>query len=142
MTSKMIAVDSLRSDPNFLWILVGGVVWLIGLYTLWIGPLLTTGGFILTCYATAATALNRPISNALPGLLMGGVLLLAGQVLAVLPLLGLIAPFFIVIGSVLILFFATPVAIQKGSAPLAEALQRVTKPAAKSKKQDKEEKEQ
>ncbi|MFX0108511.1 MAG: hypothetical protein ACFE7R_09525 [Candidatus Hodarchaeota archaeon] len=43
------AFDDITRDPNFLLIAVGGIAWIIGLYgVILIGPLLVTGGFVLT----------------------------------------------------------------------------------------------
>lgn len=119
------AIGDLTGDPNFILILVGGLCWLLGFYTGPIAPLFNTGGFVLTCLATAATALKRPIANAWPGLLLGAVLYLIGNSIWWIPLVGVLSPFFIVFGGVLILFFAVPLAIQQGGVSLLQSFQKL-----------------
>ena len=121
------SVDSLRADPNFLLILLGAICWLIGFYIILIGPLFTTLGFAVACYAAAATALSRPVANAFPGLLLGLILHIAGTYLASIPLFQLFSPFLIVSGGVLILFFAIPLALQLGNEPILNAIEKIWK---------------
>lgn len=119
------AISDLTSDPNFILIVVGALCWLLGFYTGPIGPLFATGGFLLTCLATAATALKRPMTNAWPGLILGAALYLVGNSIWWIPLVGLLSPFFIVSGGVLILFFAVPLAIQQGGVSLLQSFQKL-----------------
>jgi hypothetical protein len=119
------AIGDLTSDPNFILIVVGALCWLLGFYTGPIGPLLVTGGFVLTCLATAATALKRPMANAWPGLILGAAFYLIGNAIWWIPLVGLLSPFFIVFGGVLILFFAIPLAIQSGGVSLLQSFQKL-----------------
>ncbi len=134
--SQKSTVDAVRADPNFPLIAAGALIWFFGYYVAFFRPLIVTGGFLLTCYASAVSALNRPVENAWPGILLGAVLFMAGDVLAV--FLPIFAPAAFVTGGVLILFFAIPLAIQRGNAPLAEAMQKVLK--ASRKKKEKEDK--
>ncbi|MFQ5833125.1 MAG: hypothetical protein ACE5H4_10510 [Candidatus Thorarchaeota archaeon] len=119
------ALGELASDPNFILIVVGALVWLLGFYTGPFGPLFETGGFVLTCLATAATALKRPIANAWPGLILGALLFLVGASIGWVPLVGILAPMLVVFGGVLILFFAIPIAIQTGGVPLLRSFQKL-----------------
>ncbi|MHA2432926.1 MAG: hypothetical protein ACXADO_06855 [Candidatus Thorarchaeota archaeon] len=119
------AIGDLTSDPNFILIVVGALCWLLGFYTGTIGPLFSTGGFVLTCLASAATALKRPMTNAWPGLVLGALLYLIGSSIWWIPLFGLLSPFFIVFGGVLILFFAVPLAIQHGGVSLLQSFQKL-----------------
>ncbi|MFX0045299.1 MAG: hypothetical protein ACFE8Z_05585 [Candidatus Hermodarchaeota archaeon] len=137
------AIGDFASDPNFILIVVGALCWLLGFYTGPIGPLFVTGGFVLTCLATAATALKRPMANAWPGLILGAALYLVGNSIWWIPLVGLLFPFFIVSGGVLILFFAVPLAIQQGGVSLLQSFQklwaaRIQKPKEASAEKPKE----
>lgn len=124
-SEKIIGIEEIRSDPNFIWVLLGGVLWLLGFFTPIIGPLMTTTGFALVCLASSVSALNRPIKNAWPALLAGGIIHLVGQYLVWIPLIGwVLAPFFIVFGSVMIIFFAIPLALQRGEVPVVKDLQK------------------
>ncbi len=80
---------------------------------------------MLTCLATAATALKRPMTNAWPGLILGAALYLVGNSIWWIPLVGLLSPFFIVPGGVLVLFFAVPLAIQQGGVSLLKSFQKL-----------------
>ena len=119
------ALGDLTSDPNFILILVGALCWLLGFYTGPFGPLFATGGFVLTCLATAATALKRPMANAWPGLILGAAFYFLGSSIWWIPLVGLLSPLFTVFGGVLILFFAVPLAIQSGGVSLLQSFQKL-----------------
>jgi hypothetical protein len=114
--------DNVVRDPNFLMIVLGAIVWFLGSYVPFIGPFLVVGGFVLTIFATASTAAVRPITGAWPGLLIGSLLYLIGLYLPWI-LLGFLSPFFLIPGAVLILFFAIPLALQYGNAPLMTTMQ-------------------
>lgn len=138
------AFDDITRDPNFLLIAVGGIAWIIGLYgVILIGPLLVTGGFVLTCFATAATALQRPTKGAWSGVILGTIIYLAGSATAWLPLIGLISPILIVVGAIMILFFSIPLALQYGNKPLMNEMQKAwdsrDKKKSKSKPEENEE---
>jgi len=128
------AVDTVRKDPNFVLIAVGAAIWFLGYYVLFFRPVIVAGGFLLTCYATAVSALNRPVVNAWPGMLLGAAFFALGDFLTGFLPISLAAVLFVP-GTVLMLFFAIPLAIQRGNAPLAEALQRVTKGSTKKKEE-------
>ncbi|MHA2020477.1 MAG: hypothetical protein ACW96N_02100 [Candidatus Thorarchaeota archaeon] len=114
--------DNVVRDPNFLMIVLGAIVWFLGSYAPFIGPFLVVGGFVLTIFATASTAAVRPTTGAWPGLLIGSLLYLIGLYLPWI-LLGFLSPFFLIPGAVLVLFFAIPLALQYGNAPLMTTMQ-------------------
>jgi hypothetical protein len=114
-------LENLRSDPNLFGILVGSIIWIAGLYILpvisIIGVVINSIGFTITCFATAASALKRPINQAWIGLLIGSILYILG------PLVPIVNNFIFVAGAVMILFFAIPMALQTGKVPMMENLQ-------------------
>jgi hypothetical protein len=118
-----IGFDDVARDPNFLIILLGGAIWLIGLYIPLIGPLFVTAGFVVTVIATTSTASIRPANGAWLGLMIGALVYLVGLYLPWVPLLGLLAPLVLVPGAVLILFFAIPIALRYNNAPLMDTFQ-------------------
>ncbi|MHA1769792.1 MAG: hypothetical protein ACTSV3_08105 [Candidatus Thorarchaeota archaeon] len=108
-------------DPNFLLILVGAIIWFIGYYVLLFGPLFLTVGFALVCFAAARTALSRPVTNAWPAILLGGLIQVVGFYFAWILILG---PAAIVTGGVMIVFYALPLALQKGDLPIVKELEK------------------
>ncbi|MHA2241680.1 MAG: hypothetical protein ACXABZ_13830 [Candidatus Thorarchaeota archaeon] len=124
-SEKIVGFDEIRGDPNFIWILLGGALWLLGSFAWLLAPPMITAGFALTVSASAVTAQKRSITNAWPAMLAGGIIYMIGLYIAILvPIIGgLIAPFFIVPGSVMIIFFAIPLALQRGEVPVVKDLQ-------------------
>ena len=120
MSEKNFLQD-LMSDPNIFGIIVGAAIWISGLYLVFfssiIGTILNTIGFTLTCFATAASALKRPVNQAWIGLLIGIILYLLG------PFVPIINYYILVAGAVMILFFAIPMALTTGKVPMMENLQ-------------------
>ncbi|MFX1367302.1 MAG: hypothetical protein ACFFAY_01705 [Promethearchaeota archaeon] len=114
-----VPFKELAKDPNFILIVIGAVVWFVSPYIPLIGPLFFTAGFVITCLATAASALKRPATMTWPGLILGAIIHLIGQYLSFIPVLG---NALIVLGAVLILFSVVPLALQYGNAPLMESL--------------------
>ncbi len=114
-------LNDLTKDPNLFGIIVGAAIWIVGLYTLLviqiIGVILNAIGFTLTCFATAASALKRPVNQAWIGLLIGFILYTMG------PFVPLLNNLIFVSGAVMILFFAIPLALQTGKVPMMENLQ-------------------
>lgn len=106
-------------------ITIGAIIWLIGLYPiLLIGPLFAVVGFAMTASAVAISSLQRPTNNAIAGLLLGGIIQLIGYYLTIIPIINFIIAFpMIVIGGVMILYFAIPLAIQTGKVPFIEEIQ-------------------
>ena len=120
MSEKNFLQD-LMTDPNIFGIIIGAAIWISGLYLVFlssvIGTILNTIGFTLTCFATAASALKRPVNQAWIGLLIGVILYLLG------PFVPLINNIVFVAGAVMILFFAIPMALTTGKVPMMENLQ-------------------
>ena len=104
-------LDEVRKDPYFFLILIGGVIWYIALLLGVLGYLGVTLGFTLTCFATTAYALKRPTELAWPGLVVGVIVHFIG--LLILGLIPFIGPAIYVLGHILILFFAVPLAIRR-----------------------------
>lgn len=119
-------MDSLQSDPNFIYILISAAIWVIGAYMFIpvLDTVLTTIGFAATCFTTAITALKRPTATAWPGVIAGVVIKIVASLIGWIPILGLLAPLISVAGSVLILFFVVPLAIQQGEEILGETLEK------------------
>jgi len=118
-------MDSLQSDPHFIYILISAAIWVIGAYVPLIGSILTTVGFAATCFTTAITALKRPTATAWPGVIVGVVLRIVASFIGWVPFLGLLAPIISIIGNVLILYFVVPLAIQQGEEILGETMKRL-----------------
>ncbi|MHA1924988.1 MAG: hypothetical protein ACXABV_07965 [Candidatus Thorarchaeota archaeon] len=118
-----IGFDDVVRDPNFLAILLGAAIWLVGAYLPFIGPLFVTAGFVVTVFATASTASIRPSNGAWLGLMIGALMYLVGLYLAWVPLLGFLAPLVQIPGAVLIFFFAIPLALRYSNAPLMDTFQ-------------------
>ncbi|MBS3796060.1 MAG: hypothetical protein KGY80_14235 [Candidatus Thorarchaeota archaeon] len=122
---KVDFMESLQSDPHFIYILISAAIWVIGAYVPLIGPILTAVGFAATCFTTAITALKRPTATAWPGVIVGVVLRIVASFIGWVPFLGLLAPLISIIGNVLILFFVVPLAIQQGEEILGETMKRL-----------------
>ncbi|MCK5390355.1 MAG: hypothetical protein KAJ36_07685, partial [Candidatus Thorarchaeota archaeon] len=58
------ALREIASDPNFLMILAGAIIWYFGYYVLFFGGIFLTTGFILVCFSAALTSLSRPVALA------------------------------------------------------------------------------
>ncbi|TFG30021.1 hypothetical protein EU528_08820 [Candidatus Thorarchaeota archaeon] len=125
------AFDEIASDPNFLMILAGAVIWFIGYYVGLLNPLFRSTGFVLVCFSAALTSLKRPVALAWPGLLLGGLLQIIGYYLEWVLILG---PALIVTGGVMVVYFAIPLALQRGELPVITRLQKLIE----SKKKDEE----
>lgn len=121
------AVEQLMSDSNFLLILAGGIIWFMGYYVGLFAPLFLSTGFVLVCFSAALTSLSRPVAQAWPGLLLGGLIQIIGYyILLLVPLFGsTLSPLFIVPGGVMIIYFAIPLAIQRGELPALTHLQKL-----------------
>jgi len=132
------AFEQVTNDPNFLMILIGAIIWYVGFYTPFIGGLLISTGFVLVCFAAALNAVRRAVDIAWRGLLLGGLIQVIGYYLGWVPFLGTLL---IVVGGVLIMYFAIPLAIQKGELPILTQIQKVIDDRKKSEKK-KDEKEE
>ena len=136
----------MKDDPNFLLILVGAFIWWLGYLIPLIGFIIITGGFALTCYATAVYAFKRPTTNAWPGMAFGCLLHIIGSYLlaffGLIPFLNIIPSILIVSGGVMIIFFAVPLALQHGNEPLLVTAHSMLTSATKRDTSDKEETEE
>lgn len=131
------ALEEIASDPNFLMILAGAVIWFIGYYAGIFSPLFLSTGFVLVCFSAAITSLSRPVALAWPGLLVGGLFQIIGYYLLVIPLIGpLLSPFLVVPGGVMIVYFAIPLAIQRGELPVLTQLQKLIESKKKEEIED------
>ncbi|MGY5859854.1 MAG: hypothetical protein RTU63_10830 [Candidatus Thorarchaeota archaeon] len=120
------AFEEIVSDANFLMILAGAVIWFIGYFAGLLYPLFLSTGFVLVCFSAAVTSLSRPVARAWPGLLLGGLFQIIGYYLAFIPLIGsTLSPFLVVPGGVLIIYFAIPLALQRGELPAITHLQKL-----------------
>ncbi len=104
-------LNEVRKDPYFLLIFLGAAIWYVGLLFGIFGYLGITLGFTLTCFATTAYALKRPTDLAWPGVLVGAIVHFIG--LWALTLIPIIGPAVYVLGHVLLLFFAVPLALRR-----------------------------
>ncbi len=57
-------LNAIASDPNFLMILAGAIIWYLGYYVLFFGGIFLTTGFVLVCFSAALTSLSRPVALA------------------------------------------------------------------------------
>jgi hypothetical protein len=123
------AFQEIASDPNFLMILVGAAIWFIGSYVGIFSPLFATTGFALVCFSAALTSLSRPVASAWPGMLLGGLLQVIGYYLSYFFwwIFGvtIIANALVVTGGVIIIYFAIPLALQRGELPVLTRLQKL-----------------
>lgn len=121
---SMSPINEIKQDPNIFLITIGAILWLLGSYIPFIGPFFTVVGFAMTASAVAISSLQRPTNNAIAGLLLGGIIQLIGYYLTLIPIINLIIAFpMIVLGGVMILYFAIPLAIQTGKVPFIEEIQ-------------------
>ncbi len=137
MSDEISPIESFMKDPNSLLITIGMLVWILGSYDSIVRPFLFTGGFVLTCYATAVTALKRPGTMAAPGLILGIIIHLIGGILEAVWFLGpILSPMLYVLGGTLILFFAVPMALQLGNVPIEQMIDRVKSVAERQKDEE------
>ena len=80
---------------------------------------------MLTCFGAAASAGRRSIADARLGLILGVVFHIIGLMSMWVPLLGISL---YVVGRVMILFYAIPLAIQEGFSPLTEPFRHLSAP--------------
>ncbi len=133
--------EQIKNDPNYLMILAGAIIWYIGFYAGFLEGILVSTGFVLVCFAAALNAIRRAIDIAWPGLLIGGLIQVLGYYFEWFPFIGNLL---IVVGGVLIIYFAIPLAIQKGELPILTQIQKIIeaqKKSLKKKKKDESESE-
>ena len=117
-------IGQVISSQNFVMIVIGAVFWLLGFFVPFIGPLFTVAGFGLTTIATIQAAMTKPVTSALPGLLLGGLIQLIGYYLGWVILVGwILSPLFIVAGGVLVLFYGASLALQRADIPIVKDIE-------------------
>lgn len=119
-------LDSLQQDPNFIYILISAAIWVVGAYMFIpvLDEILATIGFAATCFTTAISALKRPTATAWPGVIAGVVIRIVARVISLIPIINILSTLLSVAGSVLILFFVIPLALQHGEEILEETLKK------------------
>lgn len=120
-------IGQVISSQNFVMMVIGAAVWLLGLYmpTIFlVGPLIRVCGFGLTVIATVQAAMTKPVTSAFPGLLIGGAIQVIGYYIGWIPIAGFfISPPLIVIGGVLILFYGSSLALQRADIPIVKDIE-------------------
>jgi hypothetical protein len=128
-------LEELSSDQNFLMILAGAIIWYLGYYVEMLSGLFAATGFVLVVFYTANLSLRRPVSQAWPGLLLGGLMQLLGYYSSLLHILFL-PPALIVAGGVTIVYFAFPLALQRGELPVITRLQKLIESKMQERKKE------
>lgn len=124
LSDQLEVFEQITSSPNFLLILVGAAIWFIGYFAWLVSPLITVSGFALTLVATAQASMSRPITFALPGFLLGGIIQIAGYYILTVPIVGwIVGPMLIVFGGVLLLFYGFSIALQRIDIPVVKNLE-------------------
>ena len=140
LSDQLEVFEQITSSPNFLLILVGAAIWLLGYYVWFIGPFFAVAGFGLTIIATSQAAMSRPISSALPGFFLGGAIYVIGSYIALIPLVGwILGPILIIIGGVMILFYGFSIALQRIDIPVVKNLEDFLEAQQKKKDEPKPE---
>ena len=117
-------IGQVISSQNFVMMVIGAAVWLLGLYIPFIGPLVVVSGFGLTVISTVQAAMTKPVTSAFPGLLIGGAIQVIGYYIGWIPIFGFfISPPLIVIGGVLILFYGSSLALQRADIPIVKDIE-------------------
>ncbi len=89
-----------------------------------IAPFFTVPGLALTIIATAQAVMSRPISSALPGLLLGGLFQIFGFYITLVPFAGwVLGPIMTVFGGVLLFFYGFSIALQRIDIPIVKILE-------------------
>jgi hypothetical protein len=120
-------IGQVISSQNFVMMVIGAAVWLLGLYTptiFLVGPLIRVCGFGLTVIATVQAAMTKPVTSAFPGLLIGGAIQVIGYYVGWIPLVGFfVGPPLVVIGGVLIVFYGSSLALQRADIPIVKDIE-------------------
>jgi len=117
-------IGQVISSQNFLMIVIGAVIWILGSFIPFIGFLFTISGFGLTTIATVQAAMTKPVTSAFPGLLLGGLIQVIGYLILMIPIAGLfIFPFLNIPGAVLILFYGASLALQRADIPIVKDIE-------------------
>jgi hypothetical protein len=133
-------IEQVTSSQNFLMIVIGAVIWILGSFIPFIGFLFTISGFGLTTIATVQAAMTKPVTSAFPGLLLGGLIQVIGYLVLLIPISGLfIFPFLNIPGAVLILFYGSSLALQRADIPIVKDIERFIDSRKKKEEPKKEE---
>lgn len=117
-------IGQVISSQNFLMIVIGAVIWILGSFIPFIGFLFTISGFGLTTIATVQAAMTKPVTSAFPGLLLGGLVQVIAYLILFIPIAGLIIfPFLNIPGAVLILFYGSSLALQRADIPIVKDIE-------------------
>jgi hypothetical protein len=140
LSDQLEVFEQITSSPNFLLILVGAAIWLLGSFVWFVGPFFTVAGFALTIIATAQAAMSSPVSSALPGLLIGGLIYVIGIYIIIIPIVGwIIGPLMIIAGGVMLLFYGFSIALQRIDVPVVKNLEDFLESQKKKKDESKPE---
>ena len=119
-----VVIEQVISSQNFLMMVIGAIIWILGSFIPFIGFLFTISGFVLTTIATVQAAMTKPVISAFPGLLLGGLIQVIGYLVLFIPLAGIfIFPFLNVPGAVLIIFYGSSLALQRADIPIVKDLE-------------------
>jgi len=117
-------IGQVTSSSNFLMIVFGAVIWILGSFIPFIGFFFTIAGFGLTTIATVQAAMTKPVTSAFPGLLLGGLVQVIGYLILFIPIAGIfIFPFLNISGAVLILFYGSSLALQRAEIPIVKDIE-------------------
>ncbi|MHA1963796.1 MAG: hypothetical protein ACXACG_12520 [Candidatus Thorarchaeota archaeon] len=117
-------IEQVISSQNFVMIVIGALIWILGSYIPFIGFLFIIAGFGLTTIATVQAAMTKPVTSAFPGLLLGGLIQVIGYLVLYIPIAGiLIFPFLNIPGAVLILFYGSSLALQRADIPIVKDIE-------------------
>ncbi len=84
--------------------------------------------------------MSRPITSALPGLLIGGLIYVIGPFLGFIPFVGwIVGPMVVVAGSVMLLFYGFSIALQRIDIPVVKNLEDFLEAQQRKKKEPKSE---
>jgi hypothetical protein len=116
------SIGDVTRDPNFAFMIVGVLAWLLGGLAI-IGPLFTAAGFTITVMAIASSAPGRNPDESWLGLLLGGLLIIVSGYWVWIPIIGVLANVIFVAGAFLVLFFGIPIALKYSRVPLHQVFQ-------------------
>jgi hypothetical protein len=125
MSDKPIAIiEQVISSQNFLMLVIGAIIWILGSFVPFIGFLFTIAGFGLTTIVTIQAAMTKPVTSAFPGLLLGGIVQVIGYLILFIPIFGIfIFPFLNIPGAVLIIFYGSSLALQRADIPVVKDIE-------------------
>ncbi|MHA2353079.1 MAG: hypothetical protein ACXABX_08165 [Candidatus Thorarchaeota archaeon] len=117
-------IGQVISSQNFVMMVIGAIIWILGSYIPFIGFLFTIAGFGLTTIVTVQAAMTKPVTSAFPGLLLGGLIQVIGYLILFIPIAGiLIFPFLNIPGAVLIIFYGSSLALQRADIPIVKDIE-------------------